>query len=109
MARHEHPCNRPGVIPSRYLIVDDLNVVFIVLSTFVANFWQAVVGIGLIAAGVPLFFVFRALERFAPRAARTDDESLAEADSYVRAMFERSLARPMLVRERPPKRTGRRG
>src|SRR3954447_1708383 len=23
MARHEHPCNRPGVIPSRYLIVDD--------------------------------------------------------------------------------------
>jgi DNA-binding NarL/FixJ family response regulator len=23
MARHEHPCNRPGVIPPRYLIVDD--------------------------------------------------------------------------------------
>lgn len=38
-----------------------------------------------------------------------DDESLAEADGYVRAMFERSLARPMLVRERPPKRAGRRG
>src|SRR5262245_13455796 len=38
-----------------------------------------------------------------------DDESLTEADSYVRAMFERSLARPMLVRERPPKRHARRG
>jgi hypothetical protein len=38
-----------------------------------------------------------------------DDDSLAEADSYVRAMFDRSLARPMLVRERPPKRPGRRG
>jgi hypothetical protein len=38
-----------------------------------------------------------------------DDESLAEADTYVRAMFDRSLARPMLVRERPPKRTARRG
>lgn len=23
MARREHPCDRPGVIPSRYLIVDD--------------------------------------------------------------------------------------
>ena len=23
MARHEHPCNRAGVIPSRWLIVDD--------------------------------------------------------------------------------------
>ena len=38
-----------------------------------------------------------------------DDESLAEADGYVRAMFERSLARPMLVRERPAKRPARRG
>ena len=38
-----------------------------------------------------------------------DDESLTEADGYVRAMFERSLARPMLVRERPPKRSTRRG
>jgi basic amino acid/polyamine antiporter, APA family len=35
----------------------------IVAGTFVASFWQAVVGIGLIAMGVPLFFVFRALER----------------------------------------------
>jgi hypothetical protein len=32
-----------------------------------------------------------------------DDEGLAEADSYVRAMFDRSLGRPMLVRETPRK------
>ncbi len=39
-----------------------------------------------------------------------DDESLGEADAYVRGMFERSLARPLLVREKPPaKRPGRRG
>jgi hypothetical protein len=38
-----------------------------------------------------------------------DDDSLAEADGYVRALFERSLSRPMLGRERPPKRPGRRG
>jgi len=38
-----------------------------------------------------------------------DDESLAEADGYVRGLFDRSLSRPMLVRERPPKRTARRG
>jgi nucleoid-associated protein YgaU len=39
-----------------------------------------------------------------------DDDSLGEADAYVRAMFERSLARPMLAREKPPvKRPGRRG
>jgi hypothetical protein len=38
-----------------------------------------------------------------------DDDSLAEADGYVRALFDRSLARPMLVRERPPKRSSRRG
>lgn len=38
-----------------------------------------------------------------------DDDSLAEADGYVRAMFDRSLSRTMLVRERPPKRPVRRG
>jgi hypothetical protein len=38
-----------------------------------------------------------------------DDESLAQADTYVKALFDRSLSRPMLVRERPPKRPGRRG
>jgi hypothetical protein len=38
-----------------------------------------------------------------------DDDSLAEADGYVRSLFERSLARPMPARERPPKRPGRRG
>ena len=38
-----------------------------------------------------------------------DDESLAEADAFVKTMFDRSLARPMLVRERPPKRPVRRG
>jgi hypothetical protein len=38
-----------------------------------------------------------------------DDESLAEADAYVKALFDRSVSRPMLVRERPPKRGVRRG
>jgi hypothetical protein len=37
-----------------------------------------------------------------------DDPDLAGADGYVRAMFERSLARPMLVKERPPARKGKR-
>jgi APA family basic amino acid/polyamine antiporter len=41
----------------------------IVISTFVANFWQAALGIGLILAGVPLYFVFRAIERRNVRAA----------------------------------------
>ena len=31
-----------------------------------------------------------------------DDNDLTEADHYVRALFDRSLRRPMLVRERPP-------
>lgn len=35
----------------------------IVVSTFVASFWQALLGVGLILAGVPLYFVFRALDR----------------------------------------------
>jgi APA family basic amino acid/polyamine antiporter len=35
----------------------------IVLSTFLASFWQALLGVGLIAAGIPLYFVFRTLER----------------------------------------------
>jgi len=43
----------------------------IVVSTFVANLWQAVLGIGLIAVGVPLFFVFRALEQNRAPAAGT--------------------------------------
>jgi hypothetical protein len=39
-----------------------------------------------------------------------DDEDLAGADGYVRAVFERSLARPIAVRERPPvRKTKRRG
>jgi hypothetical protein len=39
-----------------------------------------------------------------------DDEDLARADAYVRAVFDRSLARPMAVRERPPvRKTKRRG
>ena len=37
-----------------------------------------------------------------------DDEDLAGADGYVRALFERSLARPMLVKERPPARKAKR-
>jgi len=38
-----------------------------------------------------------------------DDDSLAEAAGYVRALFDRSLARPMLPRERTPRKPGRRG
>ena len=39
-----------------------------------------------------------------------DDEDLAGADAYVGAVFARSLARPMAVRERPPvRKTKRRG
>src|SRR5256885_911151 len=39
-----------------------------------------------------------------------DDDDLAGADAYVRDLFERSLARPIQVRERPPARkTKRRG
>src|SRR5258705_3684105 len=37
-----------------------------------------------------------------------DDEDLAGADAYVRAVFDRSLARPMAVRERPPVRQPKR-
>ena len=35
----------------------------IVVSTFMATFWQALTGVALILAGVPLYFVFRALDR----------------------------------------------
>ncbi|HEY3383443.1 MAG TPA: amino acid permease [Vicinamibacterales bacterium] len=45
----------------------------IVVSTFVANFWQALLGIGLILAGVPLYFLFRALERRTARSVRTSE------------------------------------
>lgn len=39
-----------------------------------------------------------------------DDEDLAGAEAYVRTIFERSLARPMAVRDRPPvRKTKRRG
>jgi hypothetical protein len=36
-----------------------------------------------------------------------DDEALAEADAQVRALFDRSLSRPMLVRETPPEKSKR--
>jgi hypothetical protein len=36
-----------------------------------------------------------------------DDEGLAEAGAYVRSLFDRSVSRPMLVRETPPKRSRR--
>jgi hypothetical protein len=36
-----------------------------------------------------------------------DDEALAEAESHVRALFDRSLSRPMLVRETPPRKPKR--
>jgi hypothetical protein len=39
-----------------------------------------------------------------------DDEDLAGADAYLRGLFDRSLARPMAVRERSPiRKTKRRG
>jgi hypothetical protein len=38
-----------------------------------------------------------------------DDESLADADSHVRALFDRSLTRPMPAREKAAKRPVRRG
>jgi hypothetical protein len=37
-----------------------------------------------------------------------DDEDLAGADAYVRDLFERSLARPMQARDRPPARKAKR-
>lgn len=37
-----------------------------------------------------------------------DDQDLAGADAYVRELFDRSLTRPMAVRERPPARRARR-
>jgi APA family basic amino acid/polyamine antiporter len=43
----------------------------IVVSTFVASFRQATLGLGLIAIGVPLYFVFRALEGKSPAATET--------------------------------------
>src|SRR4030095_2563930 len=36
-----------------------------------------------------------------------DDDALGDADAYVRAAFDRSLSRPMLVRETPPRRPRR--
>ena len=38
-----------------------------------------------------------------------DEEALTEANRYVRALFDQSLSRPMLVRERPAKPRGKRG
>jgi hypothetical protein len=38
-----------------------------------------------------------------------DEDSLTEASRYVKALFDQSLNRPMLLRERPPKPRGRRG
>lgn len=35
-----------------------------------------------------------------------DDQTLEEADRYVKALFDRSVNRPILVRERSPKRRG---
>lgn len=40
----------------------------IVVSTFISNFRQAAIGVGLIAIGIPLYFIFRAVERRAPAA-----------------------------------------
>jgi hypothetical protein len=37
-----------------------------------------------------------------------EDEDLAGADGYVRALFERSLSRPMMVKERPSARKAKR-
>jgi hypothetical protein len=37
-----------------------------------------------------------------------DDPDLKAADGYLRGLFTQSLGRPMLVRERPPKRQAKR-
>jgi hypothetical protein len=37
-----------------------------------------------------------------------DDPDLAQADTYVRTIFDRSLSRPMLAREPPPRAAGKR-
>ena len=37
------------------------------------------------------------------------DDDLAWADGYVQSVFEASVGRPMVVRERPPKKRSRRG
>lgn len=37
-----------------------------------------------------------------------DDPDLAQADTYVRTMLDRSLRRPMLVKARPPRAAGKR-
>lgn len=37
-----------------------------------------------------------------------DDPDLSGADTYTRNLFDRSLGRPMQVRERPPARKGKR-
>ncbi|MEO8195104.1 MAG: amino acid permease [Thermoanaerobaculia bacterium] len=42
----------------------------IIVSTFVASFWPALLGVGLIFAGVPLYFAFQAFERRSAPAAR---------------------------------------
>jgi APA family basic amino acid/polyamine antiporter len=34
----------------------------IVISTFVAQFWQALLGVGLILLGLPLYFLFRLVD-----------------------------------------------
>ena len=36
-----------------------------------------------------------------------DDEALAEAGAYVQTLFDRSLTRPMLVKETPPRKPKR--
>lgn len=43
----------------------------ILISTFVASFWPALLGVGLIFAGVPLHFAFQAFERRRSPAARS--------------------------------------
>ena len=42
----------------------------IIVSTFVSSFWPALLGVGLICAGVPLHFAFQAFERRSAPAAR---------------------------------------
>lgn len=65
LRRREPELRRPYLCPLYpvtpiFFVVATLG---IVVSTFVANFRQALLGGGLICAGVPLYFVFRTLER----------------------------------------------
>jgi APA family basic amino acid/polyamine antiporter len=77
LRRREPELPRPYLCPLYPLapIFFVVATVGIVAATFVANFSQALLGVGLITAGVPLYWVFRRLERRAPPAAEAATNS----------------------------------